>query len=171
VLSSCFSSHVDPQVGLGSPVLSKSLAEVSKTPWVGGNRIRTLQNGVAFFPEMLAAVKSAQESITFETFAYVDAPITLEFSQALAEKARAGVPVKMILDKVGSADAGKYNVKLMREAGVDLHFYHPVNILRPRYANNRDHRKILVVDGKVAYTGGAGFAHSFKRLLMKIGMS
>jgi len=160
--TSCFSSHVDPQVGLHTPVLSQGfpaeLAKVSQSPWVEGNKIRTLANGQAFFPKMLQAVRSARKSITFETFAYVDAPITLEFSQALAEKARAGVPVKMILDKVGSADAGDYNVKLMREAGVDLEFYHPVNILRPRYSNNRDHRKILVVDGKIAFTGGAGFA-------------
>ena len=107
---------------------------------------------------MLAAVKSARRSITFETFAFVDAPVTREFSKALAAKARAGVPVKMILDDVGSAKAGKDNVRLMREAGVELHFYHPVNILRPRYSNNRTHRKILVVDGNIAFTGGAGFA-------------
>ena len=108
---------------------------------------------------MLAAVKAARHSITFETFAFVGAPITTEFSLALAAKAKAGVPVKMILDQVGSKHAGDHNISLMQEAGVDLHFYHPVNFLRPWYSNNRDHRKILVVDGKVAFTGGAGFAH------------
>ena len=134
------------------------MAEVSRAPWIGGNTVRTLPNGDAFFPPMLAAVKSAKRSITFETFAFVDAPVTREFSKALAERAREGVPVKMILDDVGSAKAGKDNIRLMREAGVELHFFHPVNILRPQISNNRTHRKILVVDGRVAYTGGAGFA-------------
>ena len=110
---------------------------------------------------MLAAIRGAEKSITFETFAFVDAPVTQLFSQALAERARAGVPVKMILDNVGSAKAGEQNVKLMRDAGVELYFYHPINFLRARYSNNRTHRKILVVDGKLAYTGGAGFAHAW----------
>lgn len=110
---------------------------------------------------MLAAVKSARKSITFETFAFVDAPVTRRFSRALAEKAKAGIPVKMILDDVGSAKAGEGNVRLMREAGVELHFFHPINILRPQISNNRTHRKILVVDGKLAYTGGAGFAFAW----------
>ncbi|MEJ6719283.1 MAG: phospholipase D-like domain-containing protein [Akkermansiaceae bacterium] len=131
---------------------------MSRTPWMGGNKVRTLANGDAFFPPMLAAVKSAKRSITFETFAFVDAPVTREFSRALAERARSGVSVKMILDDVGSAKAGEDNVRLMREAGVELHFFHPINIFRPQISNNRTHRKILVVDGKVAYTGGAGFA-------------
>ncbi|MFT6242434.1 MAG: cardiolipin synthase [Akkermansiaceae bacterium] len=160
--TSCFTSHVDSSVGLATPVdsesFTKELAKVLRTSWIPGNRVRTLPNGDVFFPPMLAAVKSARRSITFETFAFVDAPVTREFSKALAAKARAGVPVKMILDDVGSAKAGKDNVRLMREAGVELHFYHPVNILRPRYSNNRTHRKILVVDGNIAFTGGAGFA-------------
>ncbi len=160
--TSCFSSHLDPAVGLSTPVASrdfpKELAKASRSSWIAGNNVRTLPNGDAFFPPMLAAVKSAKRSITFETFAFVDAQITLDFAEALAERARAGVPVKMILDKVGSAKAGKRNIALMREAGVELHFYHPINLLRPRYTNNRTHRKILVVDGKIAFTGGAGFA-------------
>jgi len=164
-LPSCFSSHVDSSVGLATPVISagfsQELERVSRTPWIGGNRIETLPNGDAFFPPMLAAVKAARQSITFETFAFVDAPVTREFTRALAAKARSGVPVKMILDDVGSAKAGEANVRLLREAGVELYFYHPINILRPRYSNNRTHRKILVVDGKVAFTGGAGHAHAW----------
>ena len=160
--TSCFSSTVDSWVGHGwdvrSKVFPKRMAEMSRTPWMGGNKVRTLPNGDAFFPPMLAAVKSAKRSITFETFAFVDAPVTREFSRALAERARSGVSVKMILDDVGSAKAGEDNVRLMREAGVELHFFHPINIFRPQISNNRTHRKILVVDGKVAYTGGAGFA-------------
>ena len=134
---------------------------VSRSPWVSGNALRTLRNGDTFFPAMLAAVKSARHSITLETFAFVEAPITSIFSQALAERAEAGVPVKVILDKVGSAKVGKANIALMRSAGVELYFYHPLHIFRLRNSNNRTHRKILVIDGKVAFTGGAGFAHAW----------
>ena len=163
--ASCFSSHLDSSVGrslsISSQDFPKELARVSRSPWVSGNWVKTLANGDAFFPVMLSAVKGASRSITLETFAFVEAPITAEFSRALAERAKAGVPVKVILDKVGSAKAGKGNIALMRAAGVELHFYHPLHILRPRYSNNRTHRKILVVDGEVAFTGGAGFAHAW----------
>ena len=85
---------------------------------------------------MLREVCGAQKSITLETFAFVRAPVTRRFSRSLAERARAGVEVKVILDAVGSR--------------------------RPWHSNNRTHRKILVVDGKVAFTGGAGFAQAWE---------
>lgn len=162
---SCFNTSVNPEIGLSVPVRSRSFApemvKIAHTPWISGNQVRTLPNGDAFFPPMLAAVKNAQRTITFETFAFVDAPVTREFSDALAAKAREGVAVHMILDKVGSRKAGKDNVKLLREAGVALHFFHPVNYFFPQRSNNRTHRKILVVDGHTAFTGGAGFAHAW----------
>lgn len=163
--TSCFSSNVDVSVGQGvsakSPAFSAELERVTGTSWISGNRVRTLANGDQFFPPMLAAIRQARKSITFETFAFVDAPVTRQFSSVLAARSRAGVEVKVILDDVGSAKAGEANLKLMREAGVDLHLYHPIQIYRPQYSNNRTHRKILVVDGKVAFTGGAGFAHAW----------
>ncbi|MEJ6581005.1 MAG: phospholipase D-like domain-containing protein [Akkermansiaceae bacterium] len=159
---SCFNTSVDPTVGLSVPVRSREfapeMAKVAHTPWIPGNKVHTLPNGDAFFPPMLEAVKKAKHTITFETFAFVDAPITRDFSDALAAKAREGIAVHMILDKVGSRKAGKDNVRLLREAGVDLHFFHPVNYFFPQSSNNRTHRKILVIDGHTAFTGGAGFA-------------
>lgn len=110
---------------------------------------------------MIEAIRRARKTITFETFAFVEAPVTREVTQALAERAREGVAVHMILDKTGSRKAGKPNVKKLRDAGVELHFFHPVNPLTPKRSNNRTHRKILVVDGKIAFTGGAGFAHAW----------
>lgn len=144
-----------------SPEFRSEMVAVSQTPWVSGNEVETLVNGAVFFPRMLAAIKGARETITLETFAFVNAPVTREFARALAEKARDGVAVKVILDDVGSAKVRERNVDLMRGAGVKVAFYHPINILRPRYSNNRTHRKILVVDGRVAYTGGAGFADAW----------
>ena len=102
------------------------------------------------------------KSITLETFAFVRAPVTRRFSRSLAERARAGVEVKLILDAVGSRRAGEENLRVMREAGVEVRLFHPMNVLRPWHSNNRTHRKILVVDGKVAFTGGAGFAQAWQ---------
>lgn len=138
------------------------MEQATGSPWLEGNDLVTLPNGEAFFPAMLREVQSARKSITLETFAFVEAPVTRSFSRALAERARAGVAVKLILDAVGSAKAGEENLRLMRKAGVDLRFYHPLNLLRPKDSNNRTHRKILVVDGRVAFTGGAGFAHAWR---------
>lgn len=161
-LTSCFSSWVDVSLGkdvpIGSPVFRKEISGATQSPWSSTNAIRALTNGDAFFPPMLRAVRRARKTITFETFAFVDAPVTRQFSRALAERAKAGVEVKVILDNVGSAKAGEANIRLMRQAGVELELYHPINILRPRFSNNRTHRKILVVDGRIAFTGGAGFA-------------
>lgn len=165
VLTSCFCTRLDvssgKEVPVGSPAFQKEISEATRSPWVSKNAIRTLPNGDAFFPPMLEAVQGARKSITFETFAFVDAPVTRQFSRALAERAQSGVEVKVILDGVGSSNVGKANLYFMREAGVKIELYHPVNILRLRKTNNRTHRKILVVDGKVAYTGGAGFAFAW----------
>lgn len=114
--------------------------------------MRTLPNGDLFFAAMLREVCGAQKSITLETFAFVRAPVTRRFSRSLAERARAGVEVKLILDAVGSRRAGEENLRVMREAGVEVRLFHPMNVLRPWNSNNRTHRKILVVDGKVAFT-------------------
>ena len=163
---SCFSTDLNLETGRGMAVGDRefrhALEEATGSPWSEGNAIRTLPNGAAFFPRMKEAVKSARRSITLETFAFVNSPVARSFSLALADRARAGVAVKVILDRVGSTKAGVKNLDLMREAGVDVRFFHPVNFLRPRYSNNRTHRKILVVDGRVAFTGGAGFAHAWR---------
>jgi len=156
---------VDSQIGLrthdGAPSFAKSLAQVCQSPWLSGNHIRTLPNGDAFFPPMIQAIKEAKKTITFETFAFVDAPITREVTKALAAKASEGVAVHLILDQVGSRKAGEYNINWLTNAGVKFYYFNPLNLFAPKKSNNRTHRKILVIDGQVAFTGGAGFAHAW----------
>jgi len=161
-LSSCASRQLAPSTGadtaISSPQFPAAFAQAGQTEWIAGNEITTLENGDAYYPPMLKAIESARTSITFETFAYVDGPITRTFTQALAKKAREGIPVLMIVDDVGSRYIGKHNEALLRKAGVYYHTYHPLGPLRLIRYNNRTHRKILVVDGKEGFTGGAGFA-------------
>lgn len=160
--TSCYHSKVDPQIGLHltrSP--ASSLVTAARTDWVTGNRIHTLVNGDAFFPRMLTAVKGAHTSISFETFAFVDAPVTRNLVKALAQKAQNGLQVKIIIDAVGSRHLGPANTLLLRQSGVDFQLYRPINPLRPKWSNNRTHRKLLIIDGRQAFTGGAGHAHSW----------
>ena len=165
LLTGCFHRSVDATIGnslsVRSPGFASSFATASRASWHEGNTIRTLVNGDEFFPPMLDAVRGARKSITFETFAFIASPVTREFSEALAEKAREGLKVHVIIDGIGSRDAGEYNLALMKYAGVEVEIYHPLHHFSPNALSNRTHRKILVVDGKLGYTGGAGFAHAW----------
>lgn len=123
-----------------------------------GNQVTALQNGNEIFPVMLQAIRSAQTSITFETFIYWSGEIGEKFSQALSERARAGVPVSVIIDWVGSAKMEQSLLDSMQAAGVQLHRYRPLHWYNVGRMNNRTHRKLLVVDGRIGFTGGVGIA-------------
>ena len=125
---------------------------------VRGNMVTALQNGSEIFPAMLLAIRSAQTSITFETFIYWSGEIGEEFSQALSDRAHAGVPVNVIIDWVGSAKMEQSLLDSMQAAGVKLHRYRPLRWYNFGRMNNRTHRKILVVDGRIGFTGGVGIA-------------
>ena len=113
-----------------------------------GNRVTTLVNGNEIFPEMLRAIRSAKQTITFETYVFKDGEVAKQFARALAERARAGVCVHVILDAQGAQGAGKENLALMKAAGVQVQEYHPLFWWDIRRYNNRTHRKLLIVDGK-----------------------
>lgn len=123
-----------------------------------GNRITALQNGDQIFPAMLGAIRSARETITFETYIYWSGDIGKEFSEALCERARAGVKVHVMLDWVGCGKLDKNYLEDMKTAGVEVEFYHPLRWYNLGRMNNRTHRKLLVVDGRIGFTGGVGIA-------------
>ena len=125
---------------------------------VGGNLAQELLNGDQIFPAMLVAIRGAQRSITFETYIYWSGDIGREFSSALAERARAGVKVHVLLDWVGSAKIDESFMQEMREAGVAIRKFHEPSWYNFAQLNNRTHRKLLVTDGKIGFTGGVGIA-------------
>jgi cardiolipin synthase len=129
---------------------------------VDGNHVETLVNGDRIFPAMLQAIRSASKTITFETYIYWSGDIGREFADALAERARRGVKVKVILDWVGSQKMDQDSLREMREAGVEVGRYHPPRWYTINRLNNRTHRKLLVVDGKIGFTGGVGIADKWK---------
>jgi cardiolipin synthase len=106
---------------------------------------------------MLKAVDNAKHTITFESFVNKRSDPVRAFTKAFAERARAGVKVHLILDRFGSKHWGDEHLTTMRSAGVEVRFYSPLNILLPHRYNHRTHRRVLVVDGRVGFTGGAGW--------------
>ncbi|MFC0677690.1 phosphatidylserine/phosphatidylglycerophosphate/cardiolipin synthase family protein [Lysobacter korlensis] len=123
-----------------------------------GNRIIPLQNGNEIFPAMLDAIRRARTTITFETYIYWSGKVGREFAEALAERARAGVAVTVTVDWAGSLKMDDDLLDCMKEAGVNVHHYRPLYWYSLTRLNNRTHRKLLVVDGVVGFTGGVGIA-------------
>ena len=125
---------------------------------VGGNRVQELLNGEQIFPAMLAAIRSAKHTITFETYIYWSGDIGREFAEALAERSRVGVKVHVLLDWVGSAKIDASFLEQMKSAGVEIEKFHKPEWHTLARMNNRTHRKLLVIDGSTGFTGGVGIA-------------
>lgn len=140
----------------GSPEFTRTLGSLLGAAFVGGNRLRRLRNGDEIFPAMLAAVKEARRAICFETFIYWSGDIGHRLARALADRALAGVKVNVLLDYVGSLTMDDGALRLMRDAGCEIVRFHPPSLLHPSRINNRTHRKLLVIDGRVGFTGGVG---------------
>ena len=141
-----------------SPEFQQSAGSLLGPNFVGGNNITTLINGDQIFPAMLSGIRSAKRSINFETYVFWDGDIGREFTAALAERARAGVHVNMILDAQGTRKLGLANKKQLLDAGMQVVKYHSAFWLDPRRYNDRTHRKLLIIDGQIAFIGGAGIA-------------
>ena len=126
------------------------------------NLVTPLHNGDAIFPAMLSAIRGAQSSITFETYIYWSGEVGREFAGALTERARAGVRVHLLLDWVGTGKMDDTLLDQMRDAGVEVEKFHPIRWYTLNRLNNRTHRKLLVVDGRVGFTGGVGIADEWR---------
>lgn len=107
---------------------------------------------------MLSAIRSARHTINFETYVYWSGEIGHQFALALAEQARAGVEVRTILDWEGTKQMSREDTRMLRDAGVQIVSFHPLQWWNLQRVNNRTHRKLLIVDGKIGFTGGVGIA-------------
>ena len=132
--------------------------EALGAPFTDGNRIRRLRNGDEIFPAMLAAIERAEHSIELLTFVYWKGAIAVRFAEALAERARAGVTVRVLLDAFGAAPMNQALIRTMRAGGVDLRWFRPFRRWQIWRAQQRTHRKVLVADGCTGFTGGVGIA-------------
>ncbi len=135
---------------------------VAAAQFVGGNRLTLLRNGVEAFPAMFAAVEGAKTQILLEMYWFDSDRVGRRFAMALTEAAKRGVEVAVIYDAVGSSDADPEMFDGLREVGVHVFEYNPVLPWRQRFKldrlSRRDHRKLLIVDGVLGFTGGLNIA-------------
>jgi len=150
--------HIERLYALDDPRFMQELGVLLGPPFLNGTQVRALLNGDEIFPPMLAAIRSAKVSINFETYIYWSGDIGREFADALAERARQGVKVHVLLDWVGSAKMDESLITTLSASGVKVRKFHPPHWSHLGRLNNRTHRKLLIVDGRVGYTGGVGVA-------------
>jgi len=138
--------------------LRTSMGALFGSSYIPGNRVDTLANGIQIFPAMLRAIREARQTISFETYIYWRGAIAEEFADALSIKAREGLSVKVLLDWVGSLPMDERLIQRMRDAGVEVVRFRPVTWYTLDRVNNRTHRKLLIIDGRIGFTGGVGIA-------------
>jgi cardiolipin synthase A/B len=140
----------------------RSLSALLGPAIVEGNAVQTLQNGDQIFPAMLKDIRAARRTITFETYIYWSGSIGREFVDALTERAKAGVKVHVLLDWVGSLKMDTALIDEMQTAGIEVERFHEPHWSNWGQMNNRTHRKLLVLDGQVGFTGGVGIADHWR---------
>ena len=149
--------RVESPVAASDPRFADYVASLVGAPVEPGDHYEVLRNGDEAFPAMLAAIEAAQSRISFESFIYEDGVVGDRFSSALADAARRGVTVRIVLDAFG-ATLSRESQRKLEEAGVSLVWFNTIRPWTIEEANYRTHRKVLVVDGEVAFTGGLGLA-------------
>ena len=150
--------HVQAPLGAADPRFPDYLARLLGHPITSGDRYVVLRNGDETFPAMLGAIERASRRISFETFIYSPGEAADRFTTALIDAARRGVDVQIVLDAVGTSDLPLEEIERMRDAGCRVGLFNPFRYRSIEEVNYRTHRKILVVDGEVAFVGGIGVA-------------
>ena len=150
--------QIQTTFGLGEAQFRREMGALLGPPILGGNAVTALNNGDEIFPSMLAAIDSARETITFETYVYWSGEVGQQFADALSAKAREGLGVHVLVDWAGALKMDDATLDEMAEAGVEVEQYRPLAWYRLNRMNNRTHRKLLVIDGRVGFTGGVGIA-------------
>ena len=140
----------------------RTLEGVLGVPATEGNQIDVLRNGDEIFPSMLDAIAGAEHTLDFLTFVYWAGDIGTVFARALAERARAGVRVRVLLDALGARTMDRDLIDLMADHGVQARWFRPLRKFRPGQLNHRTHRKVLIVDEAVGFSGGVGIADEWK---------
>jgi cardiolipin synthase len=145
-----------PNVQLGEPSFFPTLEAYANAPITARNGVDVLLNGEEIFPAMTDAIKSARTSITYAQYYFEDGPVARDMVEALAERCRAGVGASILLDSFGALAMPTEYVDRMKASGCHVVWFRPLSSLRWPRANYRNHRRILVIDGRTGFTGGSG---------------
>jgi cardiolipin synthase len=141
--------------------LRRELEGLLGTPATEGNQVSVYRNGDEIFPAMLGAISGAERTVDLMTYVYWSGDIAREFADALSDRARAGVRVRLLIDAVGGFKMEKGLVERMERAGVNVQWFRKPWLKSPFKQNHRCHRKVLVVDESIAFTGGVGIAEEW----------
>ena len=159
-------TKIDPMI-VGEATFFPTIAAHTDAPILGGNKIDVLLNGEQTFPAMLKAIRGARKSITYAQYLYQDGAIAYELAEAFAERCRAGLTVKLLLDSHGGSKVPEDIPQLLTDAGCQLEWFRRVKLFQfitpwelLNY-NYRNHRRILVIDGTLGFTGGHGVAEEW----------
>jgi cardiolipin synthase A/B len=147
-----------PKVTSDADAFMRALGGSASADVIGGNRITVLKNGIKIFPALLDAIASARHSVHFSTFIYSSGHIPREFADAFSAAAKRGVEVRMVFDKSGSKNVSPELMAQMRKAGCKVKWFRPIQWYSWAKYNHRTHRKLLIIDGTIAFTGGVGIA-------------
>ncbi len=150
-----------PDLRLGEPSFFPTVEAYTTAPILAGNRVEFLLNGEEIFPAVIDAIQSARKSITYAQYFYEDGPVSRDIAAALSERCLAGVGANVLLDAFGALGMPTDYVDMMRRAGCHVEFFRPLGPLDWHRANNRNHRRILVVDGRLGWTGGSGVSRKW----------
>lgn len=134
--------------------LLPSIAALTHSALETGNSMEVLQNGVMFFPNVMRDVAAAKESVHIESFIWYDGRVARQLAKLLAMKAREGVEVRVLVDASGGRQLKGDVKKMLEEAGVKVAHFHPLRVSNLGRLNNRDHRKLIIIDGRIGYIGG-----------------
>ncbi|TDU73346.1 cardiolipin synthase [Prosthecobacter fusiformis] len=146
---------IDTDYGVMDPAFERVMSHLMGPPLVGGNKVTILENGAEFFPRMLDAIRKAKHSVTLESFVFIKGKISKAFADALCEAAQRGVKVHFLQDAMGCDCIDSEFVQRMADCGVELEIFRRFNLA---HFNHRTHRKLLIVDGRIGFTGGAGIS-------------
>ena len=150
-----------PPLALGEPSFFPTLEAYASAPIVGGNSAEFLLNGEQIFPAIVDAIRSAKKTITYAQYFYEDGPVAREVAEALSERCREGVGVNVLLDAFGTLSMPKEYAELMTRSGCHVAYFRPLGQYIFRRYNNRNHRRILVIDGRLGFTGGSGVSRKW----------
>lgn len=150
--------HVERPLDASSDHFVRVLESACLVALEDGNRLEVFTDGPQFYPAMLDAIRSAREAVNMECYIFQSGVVGTQFVDALVERAQAGVQVRLVLDAIGSFGALRSATTRLRDAGCHVERYQFPFWYRLHRLNNRTHRELLVVDGRVAFVGGAGVA-------------
>jgi cardiolipin synthase A/B len=154
--------HIKSPVAAQDPAFPDYVGALTGSGITRGDEYQVLVNGVQIFPAMLEAIRQARRRINFETYIYDAGDVAQEFTSALADAASRGVEVRLIVDAVGASAMEQEHVDRLQRSGVQIGTFNAVRWYSLEEINYRTHRKILVVDGDVGFTGGAGVADHWR---------